>query len=83
MKVVRIPKAFFIHHCDRDLPAPEVVKETKHHFWIRADDPEMHELRSDAEYYLDIASNNGWTDQKYMFGLLRSAKATLAAIRFA
>ena len=83
MTNIRIPKTFFIHHCERDLPAPEVVKETKHHFWIRSDDPELRELASDAEYYLDIAASNGWTDQKYMLGLLRSAKATLQAIQSA
>ena len=50
----KITKRFYQDHCERDLPAPDVVKETKNHFFIDATENEaMAELRSDAWFYAD------------------------------
>lgn len=51
--LVRIPKMFLDDHGDRELPTPEVVRQTKAHYWIERDDPAVGELISDAKYYAD------------------------------
>ena len=77
-KLIKLPKSFFIDHKERDLDTPKVAKETKTNVWINADDPYLAELKSDAQYYSDMADLGAW--DKYLFGLVRSAKATLKAI---
>lgn len=48
----KITKTFYVDHVERDLIAPDVVKETKSHLWIDATENEaMAELRSDALFY--------------------------------
>ena len=77
-KLIKIPQRFFSDHEDRDLPTPEVVKSTQNHFWIKADDPHLGELISDAEYYAEP-----WIEAKpgdYVWGTVVSARATLKAI---
>jgi hypothetical protein len=51
--LVRIPKRFFVDHIERDLPSPEIVKETRSHYFISRDDENLDELISDAEHYAD------------------------------
>ena len=50
---IRIPTRFFDDHHDRDLPSPAIVKVTKSHYHIAAADPNLDELRDDAEFYAD------------------------------
>tara|TARA_R100000315_G_scaffold61899_2_gene41543 strand:- start:466 stop:756 length:291 start_codon:yes stop_codon:yes gene_type:complete len=78
MRLIRIPQRFLIDHGDRDLPTPEVVKSTQNHFWIKADDPHLGELISDAKYYAEpyIEAKPG----DYVWGVVVSARATLKAI---
>jgi len=78
-KLIRIPWAFYIDHSERDLETPEIVKSTKRHIWIRADDPALSELRSDAAYYC----HKYGPDAEYLFGLKASARATMNAINAA
>lgn len=52
-KPVRIPLTFYFDHKWRDLDTLELVKKTKRHGWIRADDPALPELISDAKFHAD------------------------------
>ena len=50
----KITKRFYEDHVERDLPAPDVVKETKTHLWIDAiENDAMSELRADAWFYAE------------------------------
>lgn len=49
--LIRIPLAFYDDHQARDLDTPEMVKRTKRHGYIRADDPALPELLDDARHY--------------------------------
>lgn len=51
--IVRIPRAFYDDHNERDLPAPDPVRETTRHVWIDPADPDFQELVDDAEFYAD------------------------------
>ena len=77
-KLIKIPQMFLRDHEDRDLDTPEVVKFTQRHFWIKANDPHLGELISDAEYYAEP-----YIDAKpgdHAWGVVVSARATLKAI---
>jgi len=76
--LIKIPQRFYDDHKERDLESPEIVKETKTHYWIKADDPDIAELKSDAEYYYTMW-NMGAFDN-WLFGICMSAKATLNAL---
>lgn len=78
-RLIRIPKCFLDDHAERDLPTPVVQRATRRHYGIRADDPALDELMSDARYYAE-----GGIDLSafpHLIGLVASARATLAAIR--
>ena len=77
--LIKIPQRFYDDHKERDLESPEIVKETKTHYWIKADDPDIAELKSDAHYYYTMW-NMGAFDN-YLFGICMSAKATLKALQ--
>ena len=77
--LIKIPRAFYDDHRDRDLESPKIVKETNRNYWINADDPDISELKDDAQYYYDLWCEGLWGDQ-YLFGLCMSAKATLKAL---
>lgn len=77
MNLIRLPQKFFTDHWERALPTPEVVRETKSHVFVRADDPALPELLNDAEYY---AHPNG-PDADWLGGLKASARATVRAIK--
>ena len=77
--LVRVPTRFFIDHKERDLPTPEVVKETKNHYWIRFDDPNIDELGSDAFFYAFPHIDGAGPGQSY-WGLTCSARATVKAL---
>ena len=71
----RIPKRFFDDHAERDLDTPAIVKETKTHYFVRADDPFVAELRDDAEFYADDHGPDLLPP-----GLKASARAAFAAL---
>lgn len=73
-KEIRIPKVFLDDHRDRDLPTPNVVRETRSHYFISATDPALDELRNDAAHY----ANPKATDADLW--LKRAAKALLTAL---
>lgn len=70
----RIPITFFEDHAQRELPTPVIQHQTKSHYWIRADDPAIGELLSDARYYADKDGPDGapW--------LIPAARALLKAL---
>jgi hypothetical protein len=72
METVKIGKAFLDDHRDRDLPMPNIVKETKRNYYIQIDwDNEGYaDLYSDSMYY----SNPSDFDSFY-FGLCMAARA--------
>jgi hypothetical protein len=76
MTTIKIPKRFYDDHCERDLPAPDVVRETNRHYWIDAESEHLAELLSDADSY---SITIDWP--KHLFGLVISAAATADAIR--
>jgi hypothetical protein len=70
----KITKRFYVDHVERDLPAPDVVKETKTHLWIDSTENDaMAELRADAWFYAE--GNVDDSDH-----LVRSAIALLRVI---
>ena len=76
---IKIPQRFYTDHIERDLEAPEIVKATASHFYIRKDSPHLAELLDDAEHY----ANGGISTYDFpeLFGLVSSARATARAIR--
>ena len=36
--LIKIPTRFYEDHLERDLECPAIIKETKTHYWISADD---------------------------------------------
>ena len=77
--LIRIPRAFLDDHAERDLPTPAIEKVERYHYRIRADDPALDELVSDAAHYAEGGINTH--DFPHLFGLVGSARATLHAIR--
>jgi hypothetical protein len=81
--LIKIPKAFYIDHIERDLDAPEIVKRSARHFHVAANDPAaVAELLSDANHYSDCAGP-GWcvgAEARDGIGLQSSARATAKAI---
>ena len=71
--LIRIPKRFPDDHLERALPTPEIVRETKSHYFIDPDDAVLGELADDARHYVD-----GLDDTPR--GLIASARATLRAL---
>lgn len=76
---IRIPKCFYDDHCDRDLEAPKVIRETSRHYFIDGrDTDELRELLSDAKHY---STEMEFVDEfSYLLGIVTSAKATAKAI---
>lgn len=79
-KLIRIPKRFYQDHVvERDLEAPEIVRETKRHYWIDGGSEHLAELLSDAEYYADPACYD-FEFGSHLAALILSARATERAI---
>lgn len=76
MSMIKIPTRFYDDHCERDLPAPPIVKETKSNYWVDADSEHLAELLDDADLY---SYPSDWP--RYLFGVCMSAAATANAIR--
>jgi hypothetical protein len=75
-QTIKIPDRFYIDHMERALPTPEDVGTFKNHALIRADDPCIRELLSDAEHYAHPSGPDAAPR-----GVIASAKATVRAIR--
>lgn len=77
-KQYRIPKTYYRDHVDCDCIAPDIIKETKHHYYIDATENEaMAELRDRAMMYADTTFPDYWESCR---GVVLSAKATLKVI---
>ncbi len=76
--LIRIPRAFLDDHAGRDLPTPAIRKTERYHYRIRADDPALPELISDAAHYAGGGIDT--RDFPHLLGVVASARATLAAI---
>lgn len=77
--LIRIPKVFYDDHTSgRDLPAPPIVRETKRHYFIETEHPDIGELENDAVHYSDATT---WGSGIELGGFERSARATVNAIR--
>ena len=75
----RIPKRYYQDHVDCDCEAPAIIKATKQHFFISTDEPEeLAELRSRAQYYVDMGALGAFDFGGS--GLVASARATLKVI---
>lgn len=74
----RIPQRYYDDHVDCDCEAPAIIKATKQHYWISAEETEgLAELRSRAAFYAEPHID---ADSPYLRGLVASARATLKVI---
>jgi hypothetical protein len=74
---IKVPKAFWDDHCERDCVTSEVVKVVKtKHYMLTLNTAELLELLSDANHYAESASSYEWDMQ----WCVSSARATRAAI---
>ena len=80
LQLARIPQAFFDDHCERDLPAPVIVKRTKSHYYISLSDGNLEELLDDADYYSSKETLRAMGSDPIYKGLCYSARATIAAV---
>lgn len=76
---VKIPKRFYDDHVARDLPAGKVVEDMPRHYRVELNAADYTELLSDADHYVWLG-RTGDLDPEY-FGLVSSARATVAALR--
>ena len=87
-ELVCIPKRFYDDHVDRDLPAPEIVRETQQHYFIDATSEHLDEFLCDANHFADPvwrikAQRKVCFDFEfgtYLAALIRSARATERAV---
>lgn len=76
METLKITKLFLTDHESRGLPMPEIVKETKNHYFLKVDwrNVGFMDLYKDAEYYVDeMTPEHGFEDA----GLISSARAVV------
>ena len=79
MEIYRIPKRYYDDHVECDCEAPPILKKSKQHYWISAEEtPALQELRSRAEMYADTTFPDYW--ENGCRGIVLSAKATLKII---
>jgi hypothetical protein len=75
--LIKVPAAFFRDHESRDCePYCDPVRRSKAYVWLRPDDEGLDELLDDARHYADPT----WVMEPHLFGLKRSAVATVKAI---
>lgn len=72
MKSIRIPQAFYVDHCERDLPAPQIDYRTKTHIYV-FDGDGMADLIADAEFYADAKATDAPAHIKQAAGHLLRA----------
>ncbi len=74
--VFSLPRTFYDDHVDRDLPGGRIIKTTQRQVTVALTQPELAELKSDAEYYASEWRHMGPAYRH----LGQSAKATVTAI---
>ncbi|MAA66809.1 MAG: hypothetical protein CL581_18800 [Alteromonadaceae bacterium] len=75
----KIPKRYYIDHVECDCEAPEIIRETKTHYFISAEENEaLAELRSRATHYADDMGGDYYANG--CGGIVASARATLKVI---
>ncbi len=79
-KTIRIPKVFYDDHVERELPAPEIVRELKTHYFIDANSEHLAELLEDAAFYADPFHYAHAEFGSSLAGIVRSARATKKAL---
>lgn len=81
MHEIWLPEHFYVDHMERDLPAGEVIDKGRRGVLVRCDDDTLAEIRSDADYYSDCASE-GWDlgDHHVALAMQASARATVKRI---
>ncbi len=62
---IRLPRMFFDDHVERDLPAPEVVRENSRSVWVIPEGDGWEDLIGDAWHYSD--PRDGWADDSTRF----------------
>jgi len=78
IETYRITRRYYQDHVDCCCEAPAIIKSTKQHLFISAEETEgLAELRSRAAFY---AEPNIDADSPYLRGLVASARATLKVI---
>ena len=76
--IYKIPKVYYRDHVDCDCEAPDIIKETKAHYFISAEETaNLAELRARAIMYADTTFPDYWENCR---GVVLSAKATLKVI---
>ena len=76
---ITIPKCFAENRFMCDLPMGE-GRWTSRGYRTVLNPEDLADLKSDAEYHVEIGRLGGWTDPRGMVGVVASAKATLRAI---
>jgi hypothetical protein len=75
----KIPKRYYIDHVDCDCEAPAIIRETKTHYFISAEENEaLAELRSRATDYAEDVGGDYYANG--CGGIVASARATLKVI---
>jgi hypothetical protein len=72
---IRIPAKFYVDHAERSLPTPVDFGTSPRYALVKADDPALGELLSDAEHYAVPPCPD------CSRGLISSAATTVRAIR--
>ncbi len=76
--IYKIPKVYYRDHIDCCCEAPEIIRETKAHYFISADETTaLAELRDRATLYADDIGGDYWENCR---GIVISARATLKVI---
>lgn len=75
--LIAIPKRFYVDYFERGNPPPAVVKTTKFNYFIDSEDPSVDEFYGDAKFYAEWMTPQSVDGS--MFGVFRSAVATVAA----
>ena len=74
--MIKITKCFYDDHNGMDLECPPVIRETKSHYYVDPNHPDMAELLSNARFYVQELEAGGWPDE-YVRGIARSARALI------
>tara|TARA_Y100001963_G_C6594094_1_gene359359 strand:+ start:431 stop:694 length:264 start_codon:yes stop_codon:yes gene_type:complete len=80
-ELIKIPKRYYDDHVDCDCIAPQIIRETKQHYFIDpTENDEMAEFRSRLNLYADSYCTQDYWENGFS-GVVLSARATLAALK--
>jgi hypothetical protein len=51
MATINLPRAFFDDRIERELPMPQILRQTARHYVVKRDDPALADYLDDARYY--------------------------------